>query len=251
MTRRNESLDSRLHSRALDYVLLLDLDGTLIDSDTRLLQVFTRVLAEFGYADDKIKIALEGMHNDDDPRNIMQRMGMNEKMRCCIEKRLSEAIRSEKTELFPNALQVIDSLSAGGFIFSIVTHNYYDPTIKFLQENGIISYFDKQLIFSHDNFPVRKPSKEIVNEIFKRTQRSHGIVIGNAESDVRFAENAELPIIMMRKNEVPFLHNNKVISETFLHDYQDINYADDWMNIPSQVWKIVAAPMDRRMADER
>lgn len=190
-----------------EYVIITDLDGTLIDSDNENFELLMKNLRKFGF-DDKIDIILEGLVQGWDFDEIMEKIEMPPEIRETLEEKVKNDINNNNYNLLPGVQQTLKLLYDQGFQLSIVTDNYFDSTMSCLEKTKISHYFEPKLIFGSDNFAYQKPSKDVVKEILKRSRRKFGIIIGNSSKEIAFAKNVGLPIILLENNRFRSLNGS-------------------------------------------
>ena len=190
-----------------DCVIITDLDGTLIDSDNENFDLLMKNLRQYGF-DDKIDTILEGLVRGWDFDDIMEKIEMPLEIRKILEEKVKTDINNNHYNLLPGVRQTLKLLHDQGFQLSIVTDNYFDSTLSCLEKADISHYFEPKLIFGSDNFAYQKPSKDVVNEILKRSRRKFGIIIGNSSKEIAFAKNVNLPIILLENNHLKSLNGS-------------------------------------------
>lgn len=190
-----------------DFIIITDLDGTLIDSDNENFELLMKSLRHFGY-DDKIDTILDGLVQGWDFDEIMEKIEMPPDVRGMLEEKVKDDIQNQNYKLLPGVERTLKELNREGFELSIVTDNYFGTTLSCLEKTKISHYFEPKLIFGSDNFAYQKPSKDVVNEILKRSKRKFGIIIGNSSKEITFAKNVGLPIILLENNHVKNLNGS-------------------------------------------
>jgi len=186
-----------------NWVIIMDLDGTIIDSDIENMEILKELLMENGL-ENKMDPIFQGLAMGKEFNEIMVEIDMQPETRKSLEKQLIMKMENRKTKLFPDVCNVLKNLSQMGLNLSIVTNNYYTFTMKTLENHGLIGLFDEQLILCYDNFDHLKPSSNIIQEIFRRKKLDDigkGIIIGNSLKDIEFAEKSRLFIIYLQNNE--------------------------------------------------
>lgn len=178
-------------------MVVTDLDGTLIDSDRILSGVLRTVLKSHGFDEKKVGQAFECLHHgslDGEPRKMFN---VSSGEQGVLEKALQSEIEKVKFTLFPGAASALGDIGEMGCKLSIATNNYERNVLRILDYTGIRRFFDESLVFTFDNFKFKKPSPEIMGEIYRRAGRKRGVIVGNASRDLQFAVNCRLPAIIM------------------------------------------------------
>ncbi len=179
-----------------NYVIIMDLDGTLIDSDSTNFQLLYSLLKKYKF-EDKIKTIMDGLAYGTHFDEIMKQIDMPMEIRKKMDADMNKLLKKQEYKLLNGAKEVLKKLKEEGFKLAIATDNYYNTTIKFLQMNEIIGYFHKNLILASDNFRHQKPHKEVLQEIFNRSKTNNGILIGNSSKEIDFAKSVGLPIVLL------------------------------------------------------
>jgi phosphoglycolate phosphatase-like HAD superfamily hydrolase len=196
-----------LEKKGKRFVIITDLDGTIIDSDNGNFELLMKNLKQCGF-DDKIDIILEGLVKGWDFDEIMEKIEMPPEIRKVLEAKVKDEINNQHFNLLPGVRHTLEQLHKLGFELSIVTDNYYGNALNCLEKTNISHYFEPNLIFGSDNFAYQKPSKDVVKEILKRSNRKFGIIIGNSSKEIAFAKNVGLPIILLENNQLKCLNGS-------------------------------------------
>ncbi|MCK5559358.1 MAG: HAD hydrolase-like protein [Thermoplasmata archaeon] len=179
-----------------DCVIITDLDGTLIDSDKANFQLLLGLLKKYNF-DHEIETIMNGLAEGVHFNDIMVQINMPVEIRNKMDTEMEQLLKLQDYNLLPDVRENLDKLKQMGFIFAIVTDNYIEIAMNFLTKTNILDYFDSQLLFGSNNFTHQKPSEKIIEEIFKRSGRRYGIIVGNSSKELEFAKKANLPIIIL------------------------------------------------------
>ncbi|HEX9709543.1 MAG TPA: HAD hydrolase-like protein [Candidatus Thermoplasmatota archaeon] len=230
-------------------MLLVDLDGTLVDSEEVNHRAFVQIFREF-HLEDRIGVVIEGLATGRDFAGIMADIGLDPKTRRLMERRMEEIVQAVDLHVMPGAADAIRALREGGAKFSIATLNMSKKAQEILRANRMDDLFDPDLVVGSDNLPWEKPNPKVVFEVLRRSGRSQAIVVGNAPRDVMLAKNCNLPVIYL-KQTVPSsraigeaegaveLFQQRVRELEQRYDHQKIFWADSWAEVPALVEKIV------------
>ena len=230
-------------------MLLVDLDGTLVDSEEVNHKAFVQIFHEF-HLEDKIATVFEGLAGGRDFATIMKDIGLDDATRRLMEKRMEEIVSSADMHVLPGAKEAIRGLRGKGVKFSIVTLNVAKKAREILRRNHMEDLFDAELVVGSDNLPWEKPNPRVVIEVLRRADRSQAMVVGNAPRDVMLAKNCDLPVVYL-KQTVPnaaSIGTSKDALEVFKarvhdlelrYDHRKIHMADSWSEIPGIVEKIL------------
>lgn len=183
-------------TKTKDYVVVLDLDGTIVDSNRYLFCAVTRLLDEFGYSD-KLETIVEEITRGAEVADIMKLIDMPNSIKEAMTARLGGMVDIAQMKPFPGVADALANLKESGFKLAIATENRSDFTIGILELNSLTHFFDTSHIFAADNFSHRKPSRELMEEILKRAGRKYAIIVGDTIRDVRFAINCSTSLVLV------------------------------------------------------
>jgi phosphoglycolate phosphatase-like HAD superfamily hydrolase len=217
-----------------DYVIIMDLDGTLIDSDAVNFKLLYGLLQKYHF-EDKIKLIMDGLANGVHFDEIMKKIEMPIEIRKKMDNEMAKLLREQKYDLIDGVKDTLPILKNLGFKLAIATDNYYDTTVKFLKLNKINDFFDDDLILASDNFNYQKPHKEVIEEIYRRSNTKNGILIGNSSKEIDFAKNVDLPIILL--DNLSILDSNNHVHE-YYHKIRQLSNGESYHKIfKSQSWE--------------
>ncbi len=230
-------------------MLLVDLDGTLVDSEQVNHRAFLQIFREF-HLEDKIGTVFEGLATGRDFVGIMADIGLDPKTRHLMERRMEEIVQAEDLHVMAGAAEAIRALRESGVKFSIATLNVSKKAQQILRANRMDDLFESDLVVGSDNLPWEKPNPEVVFEVLRRSGRSQAIVIGNAPRDVMLAKNCNLPVIYLKQRvpASPAIGQAEEAVEVFKervreleqrYDHQKIFWAGAWAEVPDLVSEIV------------
>ena len=180
----------------LDWLIVIDLDGTIIDSESQNFMFLIQLIDDFGLKDKKDPI-LKGLAEGKDFDAIMKEINMSAATRKAMEDRLRSRLTQAPTPSLPGAIERLKYLRGLGLLFSIATDNYSTFVEKVLKDNGLEEVFDRKLILASDNNKARKPSPEIIEELKRRSGRTKVIVVGNTPKEIALARNAGCPVVIL------------------------------------------------------
>ena len=229
--------------------MLIDLDGTLVDSEDLNHRAFVQIFREF-HLEDKITTVAEGLATGRDFAGIMADIGLDLKTRAMMERRMDEIVGGAEMHLMPHAAEAIRDLHKKGVKFSIATLNLAKRAEELLKAKKIDGLFDKALIVGSDSLPWEKPNPKVVFEVLRRSGRSEAIIVGNAPRDVMLAKNCNLPVIYLKQampNSKALEQNGESVAffEARIKDletrygHKDIHFGTSWTEIPAIVDKIL------------
>lgn len=190
----------RAPGRALDTVLL-DIDGTLIDSNDAHARAWVEAMAAHGYVvpfehvrpligmgGDKLLPKLTGL---DPESGEAKRIG--ETRGEIFSTRELRALRPT-----PGARALLEHLTARGLELVVATSAKADEVTMLLEQAGVADLI--AAASSADDAERSKPDPDIVQAALKTVHRpaSHAVMIGDTPYDVEAATRARVPIIGLR-----------------------------------------------------
>jgi phosphoglycolate phosphatase-like HAD superfamily hydrolase len=179
-----------------EWLVVTDLDGTLIDSEGDNFKFLVQLIEDFGLKDKKGPI-LKGLAEGKDFDAIMKDIDMSPTTRKAMEDSLRSHLTQAPTPSLPGAIERLKYLRGLGLLFSIATDNYSTFVEKVLRDNGLEEVFDKKLILASDNHKARKPSSDIIDELKRRSGRNKVLIVGNTPKEVALARNACCPAVII------------------------------------------------------
>jgi phosphoglycolate phosphatase-like HAD superfamily hydrolase len=230
--------------------MLVDLDGTLVDSEDLNHRAFVQIFREF-HPEDKITTVAEGLATGRDFVGIMGAIGLDLKTRALMEKRMDEIVGNAELHLMPHAAEAIRDLEKKGVKFSIATLNLVRRAEEILKAKKIDQLFEPSLIVGSDSLPWEKPNPKVVFEVLRRSGRSEAIIVGNAPRDVMLAKNCNLPVIYLKQampHSKALEQNEESVAffEARIKDlvsryaHKDIHFCTSWAEIPGIVDRILS-----------
>jgi phosphoglycolate phosphatase len=185
------------------FLLLFDLDGTLVDSLPDLTNALNEVLRERGYAP-LAPTEVKPMIGDGMPvllaRGFAAR-GADADAAKAAQPRFVEIYEASATNLskpYPGVPETLAALRASGYRTAVATNKPQHATAEVLRGMGLIDLFDG--FAGGDRFPVRKPDPGhllgLVEELGGDPKRT--AMIGDSENDALSARAAALKLILMR-----------------------------------------------------
>jgi phosphoglycolate phosphatase len=184
------------------FLLLFDLDGTLIDTLPDLARALNAVLAERGYAP-LPEAAVKPIIGDGMPvllaRGLAARGGTAAEA-AALQTRfieIYEAHATDNSRPYPGVTQTLAALRARGFATAVCTNKPHHATGELLRETGLDGLFDGYA--GGDRFAVRKPDPGhllgLVDALGGDPARA--AMIGDSENDALSAHAARMPLVLM------------------------------------------------------
>lgn len=184
-------------------MVMIDLDGTLIDSVPDLAAAANRMLADLGRApwDEKhyrtwigngvprfVKRALTGeMQAEPDAK-------LNEQALAIFARHYGEAV-SDLSRPYPGVVKGLEQLAARGFSLACVTNKAAAFTLPLLKNLDLHRFF--KLVLSGDSLPKQKPDPLPLRHACAHfgIDSAHGVLVGDSSNDVHAARAAGMPVI--------------------------------------------------------
>ena len=178
--------------------LLLDLDGTLVDSVPDLLASCNRMMAQRGLAPFTAP-EITTMVGDGAPV-LVQRI-MSARGRASAERDLREflddymAHPAERTRLYPGVVSSLDQMAKAGWAFAVCTNKPAAAARSLLAGLGMSGRF--AAIGGGDSFPTRKPDPAHLLDTLGQAggDPARAVMVGDHRNDVAAAKAAGIPCI--------------------------------------------------------
>ncbi len=184
-------------------MVMIDLDGTLIDSVPDLAAAANRMLAdlkrpEWDMAHYRawigngvprfVKRALTGeIQAEPDARLYEQAL--------TLFRRHYGAAVSDLSRPYPGVVAALERLKAQGFSLACITNKAEAFTLPLLRNLDLYKYF--QLVLSGDSLPKQKPDPLPLRHACGHfgIDSAHGVLVGDSSNDVQAARAAGMPVI--------------------------------------------------------
>lgn len=182
--------------------LILDLDGTLIDSVPDVCIALNHALAGKGYRSttpDQIKTMVGG-----GARVLVEKaieaVGGNADHVDVVSQDFKDYYSAhpvDQTVIYPGVVETLEKLAADGYKLGICTNKPEATTFPVLDALNLSRFFP--VVLCGDTRPYRKPDKCHVLDVIDGLEgnRKDAVFIGDSETDVAAAKNAEIPIILV------------------------------------------------------
>ena len=184
-------------------MVLIDLDGTLIDTAPDLAAAVNRMLAELGLpARDPGTVA--GWIGDGVPRFVKRALtgeleaepdpALFARALALFRKHYGAGV-AERSRPFPGAVAGIERLSALGFALACITNKAEAFTLPLLKSLDLYKYFG--LVLSGDSLPRQKPDPLPLRHTCRHfgITPDRGVLVGDSSNDVQAARAAGMPVI--------------------------------------------------------
>ena len=202
------------NKRALQKVILFDLDGTLIDSTEAILESFKRAFESFGK---KAPSASEILPQIGHPLfDMFVNLGVDSTLApeyVAKYKEHYQRVHTQKTKLLPQAKEAVELAFNRGARLGVVTTKTGKYSKELLEHFGLMHYFET-LVGSEDvkkHKPDPEPILKALNDM-NVTKRNDIYMIGDTCMDMQAAKNAGVLGIGVEFNYTP-LDELKVCSK--------------------------------------
>jgi phosphoglycolate phosphatase len=185
------------------YLLIFDLDGTLVDSAPDLRAALNEMLRERGYKPLSLP-QVKAMIGDGIPALVARALAASgaepAEAASALPRYLElyEADAARLTQPYPAVPETLAALRRRGYRMAICTNKPQNATIAVLEGLGLLALFDG--IAGGDSFAVRKPDPGhllgLVGAVGARAEAA--AMIGDSENDAAAARSAGLPLVLMR-----------------------------------------------------
>ena len=183
--------------------LVLDLDGTLVDSLPDLLAVLNQVLADFGVPE-LTAVEAKPMVGDGTAKLVERALAARavtpDQMRPAVSRFLTlyEARPARLSRPYPGVAEALAELAGSGWHFALCTNKPERATRVMLSELDLDRFF--RAIITGDSLPQKKPDPAPMRAALAALEVSprHAIAVGDHANDLRAARGAGLRAIFAR-----------------------------------------------------
>lgn len=187
----------------VDFLLLFDLDGTLVDNLPDLTSALNSVLGERGHAP-LLEQEVRSMLGDGIAAVLVRGFAARGLGRAEAMDTLSrfisiyEANAMTLSQPYPDVRETLVALRSRGYTIGLCTNKPQRATIDVLRGFKLDELFDG--VAGGDRFGAKKPNPGhllgLINELGARVERT--AMIGDSENDANAAHAASLPLLLMR-----------------------------------------------------
>ena len=185
------------------FLLVFDLDGTLVDSVPDLTNTLNKVLRERGYAP-LARSEVAPMVGDGVPalvaRGFRARGGDDAEAAEALPRyiQIYEANATVLTRPYPGVRETLAALRRRGYRTAVCTNKLQQATLAVLEGLDLAGLFDG--VAGGDHYPVKKPDPGHLLSLIAELGGSAGraAMIGDSENDAAVAHAASVPLVLMR-----------------------------------------------------
>jgi len=198
-------------------VVILDLDGTLIDTEPAIFSsfryTFEKLLPKVDLTEEMIKSFI-GPTLWDSFSRFSEDEELIEDLVNCYRKHNIPA-QTKYVELFPNVVDTLEKLKNQGYKIAICTSKLRDSAEFGMNLCKIDKYFDYTICL--DDIKSPKPNPEGINKIIEKFGTNKAIMVGDNISDVKAGNNANIPSVAVTyshpKEKLETANPNYIISD--------------------------------------
>lgn len=190
---------------ALDVdAVMIDLDGTMVNTLGDFAQALNRMLADLALpAIDPLAIEhMVGKGTEHLLRTVLAHVGVAD-----VDARYADAwqryqqhylqLNGQYAQLYPGVLEGVQALAASGFPLACLTNKPLAFAQPLLRAKGLEKFF--QRVFGGDSFAQKKPHPLPLLETCKAlgTQPARTLMVGDSSNDAQAAQAAGCPVVLM------------------------------------------------------
>lgn len=184
-------------------MVMIDLDGTLIDTVPDLAAAANRMLADLGRPAWDMEHYRAWIGNGV-PRFVKRALTgemqaepeaeLNERALASFRRHYGAAV-SDLSRPYPGVVEGLEQLAARGFSLACITNKAEAFTLPLLRNLDLYKYF--KLVLSGDSLPKQKPDPLPLRHACQHfgIDSTHGVLIGDSSNDVQAARAAGMPVI--------------------------------------------------------
>ena len=186
------------------YAVLIDLDGTLVDTAPDIVEAASRMLQELGAAPLPFK-TVSGFIGNGVP-NLVRRVLEASAIEPAVEEQYAQSLFHRHYEdtngrfgqVFPGVFEGLNSLQQAGYRLGCVTNKPRVPTAALLAMTGLASYFE--VVVAGDSIAQMKPDPEPLLHACRQMQTDPMlcVLVGDSAVDVAAARAAQMPVYIVR-----------------------------------------------------
>jgi len=184
-------------------MVMIDLDGTLIDTAPDIANCANCMLRDLGHAERPLATVLTWIGNGV-PQLVKRALtgemwaepeaALFERAHALFEKHYAAGV-AELSRPFPGVVEGLERLKAAGYRLACITNKAESFTVPLLKHLDLHKYFE--LILSGDSLPKQKPDPLPLLHACRHfgITPDHGVLVGDSSNDVQAARAAGMPVI--------------------------------------------------------
>ena len=182
--------------------VLLDLDGTMLDTIHDLAEAANRTLAELGRPGRSVE-EIHGFVGKGIPNLVRRTLtegsaASDEEIEAALPifRRHYAFVNGSHTRIYPGVVEGLAEMRAMGFALGCVTNKSGEFTMPLLERMGIADFFGA--VISGDTLPVKKPDPAMLRHACDRlgVGVTDSLMIGASENDALAARACEMPVLL-------------------------------------------------------
>ncbi|MFZ6815800.1 phosphoglycolate phosphatase [Undibacterium sp. Rencai35W] len=193
------------------HAVIIDLDGTMLDTAPDFLIAINRMRAELGLAPLDITTITNFVGKGSE--NLIHRVLAVDFDEAAITIRFEAAlaayqrhylaINGDYSTLYPKVLEGLDAMRDRGLRLACVTNKPMNFTLPLLEKKGLRDYFE--IVYGGDSFPRKKPDPMALLQVCSDFALSPAqvLAIGDSSNDAQAARAAGCPVL-----HVPYGYNH-------------------------------------------
>jgi phosphoglycolate phosphatase len=183
--------------------VLIDLDGTLVDSAPDIFEAVRRLLLELGAVPLSFE-AVRGFIGHGVPtliRRVLHASGaprIDEALALALFQRHYRDTNGRYGEVYPGVRAGLAALQGTGYRLGCVTNKFYEPTAALLDIHGLAPWFE--VVVAGDTLGQMKPAPEPLLHACSTLQASmeRCVLVGDSHVDIAAARAARMPVYIVR-----------------------------------------------------
>ena len=185
--------------------VIIDLDGTMVDTAPDFLVAINNMRAEFDLA--PIDLATIKRFIGKGSENLIHTVLAIDFSEAKIEQHFALAlaayqrhylaINGDYSKLYPDVIEGLQAMQALGLRLACVTNKPIAFTLPLMEKKGLASYFE--VVYGGDSFALKKPDPIALLQVCKdfNLHPSQVLAIGDSSNDAQAARAAACPILLL------------------------------------------------------
>jgi len=202
-----------------DFVVIFDLDGTLLDTNELIFKsfeyVFKKYMPEKQLSQEEL-ISFLGPTLHDSFRRYFDEEQIDELVDYYRE--FNHKHHIDYVYVYPTVKETLEYLKKNGYPLAIVTTKIYKVANIGLELFDIMKYFD--LVIGMDGVTNVKPDPEGIQKTLDFFNKKQGVMIGDSSSDIKAGKNAGIYTIAVSWSKKP-VETLTVLNPNYVVDQMD------------------------------